>query len=168
MRASNLWELCKTWVGKQWNVSQQFMTDVAEKIQPDYSQYFLFVTLLLAWQTGVFCHDCFAHVSAYAINCNYYLKQSVCTYGSGVYIGLELCRMYWVEWKTRKASPARKSREERRPATGRKENPVHAGRIMKGCVSGNQNKQHLNWIEKLLCSMNKWFILFKFYFLFIF
>lgn len=34
--------------------------------------------------------------------------------------------MYWVEWKTRKASPARKSREERRPATGRSRKPVHA------------------------------------------
>ena len=35
--------------------------------------------------------------------------------GSGVYMGLELCRMYWVEWKTRKARPARKSRDDRRP-----------------------------------------------------
>lgn len=34
--------------------------------------------------------------------------------------------MYCVEWKTRKASPARKSREERRPATGRSLKPVQA------------------------------------------
>lgn len=34
--------------------------------------------------------------------------------------------MYCVEWKTRKASPARKSRDERRPATGRSLKPVHA------------------------------------------
>ena len=32
----------------------------------------------------------------------------------------------WVEWKTLKASPARKSRDERSPATGRRENPVTA------------------------------------------
>ena len=35
--------------------------------------------------------------------------------GSGVYIGLEPWRMYWVEWNTLNASPARKSREESRP-----------------------------------------------------
>ncbi|MPC21054.1 hypothetical protein E2C01_014027 [Portunus trituberculatus] len=39
--------------------------------------------------------------------------------GSGVYRGLLLWRMYCVEWKTRNAKPARKSREESRPATGR-------------------------------------------------
>ena len=43
------------------------------------------------------------------------------TSGSGVYMGLELWRMYWVEWKTRNASPARKSREERRPVGEREE-----------------------------------------------
>ena len=32
----------------------------------------------------------------------------------------------WVEWKTLKASPAKKSLEERRPATGRRVNPVVA------------------------------------------
>lgn len=48
------------------------------------------------------------------------------THGSGVYVGLELWRMYCVEWKTRKARPARKSRDERRPATGRSRKPVHA------------------------------------------
>ena len=44
--------------------------------------------------------------------------------GSGVYMGVLWCRMYWVEWNTLKARPARKSREERRPATGRSWNPV--------------------------------------------
>ena len=39
---------------------------------------------------------------------------------------LEECLMYWVEWNTLKASPARKSREESSPATGRKVNPVVA------------------------------------------
>lgn len=43
-----------------------------------------------------------------------------------MYVGRELWRMYCVEWKTRKASPARKSRDERRPATGRSLKPVHA------------------------------------------
>ena len=44
--------------------------------------------------------------------------------GSGVYMGVLWCRMYWVEWNTLKARPARKSRDERRPATGRSWNPV--------------------------------------------
>lgn len=34
--------------------------------------------------------------------------------------------MYCVEWKTRKASPARKSLDESKPATGRSRKPVHA------------------------------------------
>jgi hypothetical protein len=46
--------------------------------------------------------------------------------GSGVYIGLLECRMYCVEWKTRNASPAKKSRDDNRPATGRKVNPVQS------------------------------------------
>lgn len=46
--------------------------------------------------------------------------------GSGVYKGLEPCLIYWVAWKTRKASPARKSREEIRPATGRRLKPEHS------------------------------------------
>ncbi|KAI1239240.1 hypothetical protein IHE44_0012354, partial [Lamprotornis superbus] len=45
------------------------------------------------------------------------------THGSGVYMGLEEWRMYCVEWNTRNASPARKSREESKPATGRSRNP---------------------------------------------
>lgn len=54
------------------------------------------------------------------------LYLSVDTHGSGVYVGLELWRMYCVEWNTLKASPARKSRDDRRPATGRSRKPVHA------------------------------------------
>lgn len=46
------------------------------------------------------------------------------THGSGVYMGLEEWRMYCVEWNTRNASPARKSREDSKPATGRSRNPV--------------------------------------------
>lgn len=42
-----------------------------------------------------------------------------------VYYGLDPCLMYWVQWKTRKARPPKKSREESRPATGRK--PVQPG-----------------------------------------
>ena len=34
--------------------------------------------------------------------------------------------MYCVEWNTLKASPARKSRDESRPATGRNVNPVQS------------------------------------------
>ncbi|KAG5830697.1 hypothetical protein ANANG_G00313380 [Anguilla anguilla] len=41
-------------------------------------------------------------------------------------MGLDPWRMYCVEWKTRNASPARKSREESSPATGRSRNPVQA------------------------------------------
>lgn len=48
------------------------------------------------------------------------------THGSGVYMGLDPCLMYWVQWKTRKARPPRKSREESRPATGRRRKPVQA------------------------------------------
>ena len=53
--------------------------------------------------------------------------QQGATHGSGVYMGLEAWRMYCVEWNTRKASPARKSLEDSRPATGRSRKPVHAG-----------------------------------------
>lgn len=49
-----------------------------------------------------------------------------CTHGSGVYKGSELCRTYWVQWKTRKAKPARKSRGDRYPATGLMVNPVRS------------------------------------------
>ncbi len=47
----------------------------------------------------------------------------VLTHGSGVYKGSELWRTYWVQWNTRKASPARKSLGERYPATGRMMKP---------------------------------------------
>jgi len=46
--------------------------------------------------------------------------------GSGVYIGVLPWRMYWVAWNTRNARPARKSRDDSKPATGRKEKPVHS------------------------------------------
>lgn len=48
------------------------------------------------------------------------------THGSGVYKGSELCRTYWVQWKTRKAKPARKSRGDKYPATGLMVNPVRS------------------------------------------
>ena len=34
--------------------------------------------------------------------------------------------MYWVEWKTRKANPVKKSLEDSKPATGLSLNPVHS------------------------------------------
>lgn len=36
--------------------------------------------------------------------------------------------MYCVEWNTRNAKPAKKSRDERSPATGRNVNPVQSVR----------------------------------------
>jgi len=48
------------------------------------------------------------------------------TDGSGVYMGADECRMYWVEWKTRNARPARKSRDDNSPATGRNVKPVQS------------------------------------------
>lgn len=42
-------------------------------------------------------------------------------------MGLLGCLMYWVEWKTRNARPAKKSRELSRPATGRRVKPVQSG-----------------------------------------
>ncbi len=38
------------------------------------------------------------------------------TSGSGVYIGTLWWRIYWVEWNTRKAKPARKSLDDKRPS----------------------------------------------------
>lgn len=46
-------------------------------------------------------------------------------------MGLDAWRIYCVEWNTRNASPAKKSREESKPATGRRRNPVQAERIKK-------------------------------------
>jgi len=50
----------------------------------------------------------------------------VATDGSGVYMGADECLMYCVEWKTRYASPAKKSRDDKSPATGRNVNPVQS------------------------------------------
>lgn len=55
-----------------------------------------------------------------------YFATIFLTHGSGVYMGLELCLIYCVEWKTRKARPARKSREDNKPATGRNWKPVQS------------------------------------------
>lgn len=59
---------------------------------------------------------------AYTVADNWWREDN--THGSGVYMGLDPCLMYWVQWKTRKARPPRKSREESRPATGRRRKPV--------------------------------------------
>ena len=53
-------------------------------------------------------------------------KEKPATDGSGVYMGAEGCRKYWVEWKTRNARPAKKSRDDNSPATGRNVNPVQS------------------------------------------
>ena len=53
-------------------------------------------------------------------------KQQEISYGSGVYMGVFACRMYCVEWKTRKASPAKKSRDDNKPATGLNVKPVQS------------------------------------------
>ena len=57
---------------------------------------------------------------------SYWSDPGLATHGSGVYIGWEGCLRYCVHGKTRKASPARKSLDDRRPATGRSLNPVHS------------------------------------------
>ncbi len=49
--------------------------------------------------------------------------QNYKNYGSGECNGLELCRIYWVHWKTLKAKLARKSRAVNKPATGLSWNP---------------------------------------------
>ncbi len=51
----------------------------------------------------------------------------ISTHGSGVYMGLEPCLIYCVEWNTRNARPARKSRDDSSPATGLRVNPVQSG-----------------------------------------
>lgn len=65
------------------------------------------------------------------------------THGSGVYIGLEGCLRYCVHWKTLKASPPRKSLDDRRPATGRSLNPVHSGKL--GIGIGNNDFTAHQW-----------------------
>ena len=95
------------------------------------------------------------------------------TYGSGVYIGFEGWRMYWVEWKTRKASPARKSREDRRPATGRRRKPVQSGKEDKKNQLKNMWKiSYKKFRKRLLTRLNicntfsiNWTDLFIFYIL---
>ena len=72
------------------------------------------------------------------ICCNFthFLCQS--TYGSGVYMGLDAWRIYCVEWNTRNASPAKKSREESKPATGRRRKPVQAEGTKKWHLKNSQ------------------------------
>ena len=41
-------------------------------------------------------------------------------------MGVFAWRMYCVEWKTRNAKPARKSRDDNKPATGLNVNPVQS------------------------------------------
>lgn len=48
------------------------------------------------------------------------------TSGSGVYNGLLPCLIYCVQWNTRKAKPAKKSRDDNKPATGRSVKPVQS------------------------------------------
>ena len=48
------------------------------------------------------------------------------TNGSGVYLGDELCLIYWVQGKTLNARAARKSLDEIHPATGLSSKPVQA------------------------------------------
>jgi len=43
-----------------------------------------------------------------------------------VYIGFFEWRIYWVEWNTRNAKPAKKSRDDNKPATGLNVNPVQS------------------------------------------
>lgn len=58
-----------------------------------------------------------------AVRLNASHLSAVSTYGSGVYRGSLLCRTYWVQLKTRYARPAKKSRGDRYPATGRTVKP---------------------------------------------
>lgn len=74
---------------------------------------------------SVYKNGCVIAVQQVVLVCTVYKKQ---TYGSGVYMGLDPCLIYWVLWNTRKARPAKKSREERRPATGLREKPVQSGK----------------------------------------
>lgn len=97
--------------------------------------------------------------SAWQIKCipPFLLSFSFSTYGSGVYIGLEECLMYCVEWKTRKARPARKSRDDNSPATGRRVKPVqsesnHAWILWNMLLfEGNSLMQLLLWNGDCLC-----------------
>lgn len=80
-----LWELSEAGLGQQWDVTQQLVARVPWwRKETEYER----------WQSFNIC----------------VLRA---THGSGVYKGSELCRTYWVQWKTRKAKPARKSRGDR-------------------------------------------------------
>lgn len=76
--------------------------------------------------------------------------------GSGVYNGLLPCLMYCVQWNTLKARPARKSREDRRPATGRRVKPVQSNieRIsekLRRTADNNDRWKYINLIAVILC-----------------
>lgn len=80
-------------------------------------------------------------------NFTHFLCQS--TYGSGVYMGLDAWRIYCVEWNTRNASPAKKSREESKPATGRRRNPVQAEGTKEWCHVFDLSLSRLLTVEKV-------------------
>lgn len=81
-------------------------------------------------------------------NFTHFLCQS--TYGSGVYMGLDAWRIYCVEWNTRNASPAKKSREESKPATGRRRNPVQAEGTKEWCHVFDLSLSRLLTVEKFV------------------
>ena len=68
------------------------------------------------------------------------------TYGSGVYMGVFPCRMYCVAWNTLNARPAKKSRGDNKPATGRNVKPVHSVKEGRGRLV-NQ-KPGIYWEDK--------------------
>ena len=55
--------------------------------------------------------------------------------------------MYWVQWKTRKANPARKSRAERYPATGLNWNPVRSEKYDQFKIKYNKLKIKYNKLK---------------------
>ena len=80
--------------------------------------------LVVNVHTSIHMHDCCMYMYIHTCeNCAKLGSQNIdaCpmsswhTSGSGVYIGLEGWRMYCVEWNTRNANPAKKSRDESRP-----------------------------------------------------
>ena len=118
-----LWKLGKTRISKQRHMSQELMADVPvfKRKKKRYLWGFFYILQIDA--------------------------QTLNTHGSGVYVGLELWRMYCVEWKTRKARPARKSRDESRPATGRSRKPVHAAGERRGDEREQRMSVWLCWIR---------------------
>lgn len=86
-------ELGKFRVGEQRRVSEQLVTDVTGRIKDQRSS-----SLKIKDQDQVLkIKD---QISSSK-------DQRSTTHGSGVYLGSEWWRMYWVEWKTRKARPDR-------------------------------------------------------------